>query len=195
LKEKGMKKDIFLRLWIKGEKLDWGLIYGQGTVGEINIYTRSDACGAAATFAAFLDKMQEDLQGTGIYGDPGMVTAVRDDRLGIGYNNINFVYDKDTRCPVEGVDVIPVDLNENGILDESENFYSTLDLMVNAVSEGRYPAPPARELYFVSKGKPPEGLAKEFLIYVLAQGQQLNLEAGYVSISEDKIKLALDKLR
>ncbi len=195
VKSKGIKREIFEKIWIQGESLDWGNIYDEASAGRINVYTRSDACGAAATFAAFMGKKQEDMLGTGIFGDPGMVTAVKDDTLGIGYNNINFVYDRNTKNPVDGVSVIPIDLNGNGILDENEDFYENIDLIVKAISEGNYPSPPARELYFVTKGKPPEGLVKEFLEYVLSEGQALTSEAGYVNISQDKIDTSLDKLR
>ena len=40
---------------------------------KINVYTRSDACGAAEMWAKYMGKKQEDLKGIGIYGDPGMM--------------------------------------------------------------------------------------------------------------------------
>lgn len=186
IQRSGLKKEDFERLWIGGEEMDWGSTAGLQPSGQINIYTRSDACGAAATLAAFFGKSQEDLRGIGIFGDPGMVTAVRDDIMGIGYNNINFVYDRNTKKPVAGVAIIPIDLNNDGIISEDEDFYNDLDSIVKAISEGVYPSPPARELYFVTKNKPGSKLVREFLSFVLSEGQDYTENAGYVKVSEEK---------
>ena len=62
----------------------------------IHVYTRSDAAGAPETWAKYLGKKQENLQGIGVYGDPGLLDAVVKDPLGIGYNNLNYAYDPKT---------------------------------------------------------------------------------------------------
>ncbi len=59
------------------ELLKTGLSQKQATAiwegkTKLNVYTRSDAGGAAETWAAFLGKKQEDLKGTGVFGDPGV---------------------------------------------------------------------------------------------------------------------------
>ena len=61
------------------ELLKTGLSQKQATAiwegkTKMNVYTRSDACGAAETWAAFLGKKQEDLKGTGVFGDPGVTS-------------------------------------------------------------------------------------------------------------------------
>ena len=47
-------------------------------------------------------------------------------------NNLNFVYDLDTRKPYTGIEVIPIDLN--GKIDPDENFYGTLDDIMKATT-------------------------------------------------------------
>lgn len=46
-----------------------GQLIGTHDDTPIHVYTRSDACGAAQTFAAWFDAVQEDLGGTAVYGD------------------------------------------------------------------------------------------------------------------------------
>ena len=75
----------------------------------------------AETWAAYLGKRQEDLGGVGVYGDPGLADAVRRDPLGIGYNNINFAYDPKTLKPVDGIAIVPIDLDGNGRLEPAES--------------------------------------------------------------------------
>jgi phosphate transport system substrate-binding protein len=154
----------------------------------MNVYTRSDASGAAQMWAEYLGKNQEDLIGTGIYGDPGMADAVKNDVQGIGYNNVIYIYDINTRKKHPGMDVIPIDLNENGKIDPEENFYKTLNDINIAIQTGKYPSPPARNLYFVSKGKPTRKVVKEFLRWIVTNGQEYVQEAGYVKLSDEKLK-------
>jgi phosphate transport system substrate-binding protein len=159
------------------------------------VYTRSDACGAAEVWAKFYGKKQEDLQGSGVYGDPGLALAVKKDPVGIGYNNIGYAYDHTTKKQVGGITVVPIDLNNNGKIDPDENFYNTMEDIINAISKGKYPSPPARDLYFVTKGKPVNKATSEFIKWVLTDGQKYVRESGYIGIPADKLAKEGAKLK
>ncbi len=197
----GITRKRFEDIWIKGALTDWSEVVAPATesvrpaTAAINVYTRSDACGAAATWAKFLGYNQEDLNGTGVYGDPGIAEAVRRDTQGIGYNNINFAYDAHTKRPVKGLVIVPIDLDENGRIDEGEDFYRTRDEIVRAIVDGVYPSPPARPLYFVTKGAPESAATARFVQWVLTDGQQYIDEAGYVSLSDETLKNEQEKTR
>jgi len=128
-----------------------------------------------------------------VNGDPGIAEAVRKDNLGIGYNNLNFAYDINTRKPVEGIEIIPIDINGNGKIDPEENFYGTLDELANAIGSGKYPEPPAKDLHFVTKGKP-TGSVQDFIKWTLTDGQKYIPDSGYVVLSNDKITEGLKKV-
>ena len=166
----------------------------EGNQYTVNVYTRSDACGAAQTWAEYLGNYsQEDLNGTGVYGDPGLAEAVKKDPLGIGYNNLNYAFDMNTGEVVSGLRVIPIDINENGRLDADENFYANKAKLMEAIGAGRYPSPPARELNLVTK-KEFTGLSKEFVQWILTDGQQYVEEVGYIPLPKEKIQNGLSKL-
>jgi phosphate transport system substrate-binding protein len=191
---KGVTRGSLVGVWIDGSVTTWGQMLGTGDTREIHVYTRSDACGAAETWAKYLGKNQEDLQGVGVYGDPGLAEAVRQDDLGIGYNNINYAFDAKTLKPNPGVAVLPLDLNGNRTLDPEESFYGTRDALVDAIATGKYPAPPARDLYFAFLGKPESRIVREFVRWVLTDGQKYVPETGYVNLSAAKLKAALASL-
>jgi len=191
---KGVTRQMFYDIYIAGNVTTWGQVVGRtGITDEIHVYTRSDSCGAAETWAKYLGKKQEDLRGTGVYGDPGLLEAVRNDRLGIGYNNIGYAYEIETKEQVEGIRVVPIDVNENGQIDPQENFYDLKDEIVEAIGMGAYPSPPARNLHLVTKEKF-TGITKEFVKWILTDGQQYVEEAGYVSLPQDVINDQLEKL-
>lgn len=191
---KGVTRGSLVGVWIGGSVTTWGQLLGTGDTREIHVYTRSDACGAGETWAKYLGKNQEDLEGVGVYGDPGLAEAVRQDDLGIGYNNINYVFDPKTLRQIPGVAVLPLDLNGNRKLDPEESFYGTRDALVDAIATGKYPSPPARDLYFAFRGKPESRVVREFVRWVLTGGQKYVPETGYVNLSEAKLKAALAKL-
>jgi phosphate transport system substrate-binding protein len=145
-------------------------------------------------WAEFLGGNQEDLLGTGIYGDPGLLEAVKNDELGIGYNNINYAYDPDSKTWVEGTRVLPVDINGNGKIDEDENIYDELDTIIQAIQAGKYPSPPARDLFFVCSGKPEKDIVVEFIRWILTDGQKFVHETGYINLTEEKIAQELSKI-
>jgi len=191
---KGVKRSTFMGIYIFGNITTWGQVVGGSEITEaIHVYTRSDSCGAAETWAKYFGKKQEDLNGVGVYGDPGLAEAVKNDALGIGYNNINYAYDAKTGKPIEGILIIPLDINENGQVDENEDFYTTRDQIIEAIATETYPSPPARELNLVTKGKFTQ-VANELVKWILTDGQNYALETGYVPISEERRAEELKKL-
>jgi phosphate transport system substrate-binding protein len=192
--ERGLTKEVFQQIWIDEKIETWGQALASKSEHRINVYTRSDACGAAETWANYLGKHQEDLGGNGIFGDPGIGEAVKKDPVGIGYNNVNFAYDGKTKKPIAGLKIVPIDVNGNGKIDKEENFYDTRDDLTKAIAEGRYPSPPARDLYVVSKGKPAKKEVAAFLKWILTDGQKYVEDAGYIKVDAKKIKEDLKKL-
>jgi phosphate transport system substrate-binding protein len=192
---KGLKKDAGNNIWVTGKYTTWAQAFGSKLTSPIHIYTRSDACGAAEMWAKFYGKKQEDLLGVGVFGDPGLAQAVKKDPLGIGYNNIGYAYDASTKLPVKGLKVVPVDLNNNGKIDPDESFYNNMNDLIAAIASGKYPSPPARELYFVVKGNPKNNkILTEFIKWVLNEGQKYVYEAGYIALPKEKIDTERKKL-
>ena len=192
--EQGVTTEQLIEIFITGEITIWGELVGDPeNTDTINIYTRSDACGAAETFANYLGYHQEDLLGVGVYGDPGLAEAVKTEVYSIGYNNVNYAYDLSTNSAVEGVLVIPLDLNEDGTIQTSEYFYGTRDEIIEAIADDRYPSPPSRDLYLVTKDEF-TGATLDFVEWVLTTGQGSATEAGYVPLSAERAASELEKL-
>lgn len=178
-------------IWLTGETTTWGQLLGTDDTDAINVYTRSDAAGAAEMWVKYLGgDAQEELLGTAVNADPGLADAVRNDTFGVGYNNIGFAYDPTTLKPIEGLEIIPLDVNGDGTINPEEQIYGTRDELTAAIAEGRYPFPPARVLYLVTKGEPNEHVV-DFYQFILTDGQALVGDAGYVQLNEQQLAEAL----
>ena len=193
--QRGLKREDLAAIWIGGAATTWDSLLDRAGKTPIHVFTRSDACGAAETWAAYLGGHQEDLGGVGVYGDPGLAEAVRRDPLAVGFNNVNFAFDAKTLRPVAGLEICPIDLDGNGRIDPAERIYATRDDVVRAIASGVYPSPPARDLYFVVKGRPREPLLAEFLAWVLTEGQKYVGEMGYIAVGPDRIAAGLAAVR
>ncbi len=191
---RGLKKEEFIGLWITKTVTSWNALLGRKGKADAHVYTRSDACGAAETWAAYMGKKQEDLGGIGVYGDPGLADAVKRDPLGVGFNNVNFAYDARSLKPVAGIVICPIDIDGNGKIDPAESVYATRDDITKAIAGNVYPSPPARDLYFVTKGKPTKPALVAFLKWILTEGQKYVPETGYIPLSAAKLSEGLDKI-
>jgi phosphate transport system substrate-binding protein len=188
----GLSLDDFRNIWLSDNVYLWGDFLGSTNKSPVKVYTRSDAAGAPETWAKYLGKKQEDLRGIGVFGDPGLAQAVKNDPNAIGFNNVLYVYDMKTGKPHPGLGVIPIDLNDNGTIDADEDFYSDITQIIDAIGHDIFPSPPARELYFVMKGKPERKAVIDFLKWTLKEGQAFVNQAGYINlpklITEEQLK-------
>ena len=193
--KQGIKQETFVGIFITGEITTWGQVVGKPEItDQIHLYTRSDACGAADIWAKFLgNKKQEDLQGVGVSSDPGLLDAVIKDPLGIGFNNLGYVFDTDTGELLAGAVIAPIDKDGNGQADSEELIQSKAQAD-ELILQGKYPEPPARVENLVTKGKP-TGLVLAFMQWILTDGQKFIGEAGYVQLSQDRLNEALQKLK
>ena len=163
LLKKGVKKEILAGIYVSGLLTKWDQVVGLSVNKPIHVYTRSDSCGAASSWAGFFGKKQDDLKGIGIYGDPGLLEVAKKDPLGIGFNNFSYVFTREGSV-VKGARLVPIDANSNGQADSDEVFTNRADA-VAAIEAGKYPV--TRKNYFFVKGKP-NGLVLEFIQFVLS---------------------------
>lgn len=194
IKAKGISKDTFRKIFITGEITSWGQVTGNlADTEEIHVYTRSDACGAAEEWAKFIGGAQEDLLGIGVNADPGLLDAVVNDPIGIGYNNLNYAFDFESGNPAVGAFIVPIDINDNGLADSDEVAWDK-NAAVELIASGKFPSPPARDLTLVTNGKP-EGVVQFFLNWILTKGQSFVDETGYIQLPAEKITENIGKLQ
>jgi ABC-type phosphate transport system substrate-binding protein len=78
-------------------------------------------------------------------------------------------------------------------VDPDESFYDTKAGVTRAIANGKYPSPPARELYLVTRDQF-TGLTRVFVRWILTDGQKFVDPMGYIVLPQDRIKAGLDRL-
>lgn len=107
---------------------------------------------------------------------------VANDPYGVGMCNISYAFDDQTGRPSDGIALFPIDTDNDGWISKDEQFYAFKQSLIKAIQDGRYPCPPARELYVVSKGRPQNAIVKAFLRFILEEGQQYSIPAGFIPV-------------
>ena len=195
--EKGLSPEDLRKIFL-GEVSRWGELFNKNMEDdEIIVYGRADSSGAASVWASFLGGYTEaDLQNnsdSNVSGDQPMANSVQGDPNAIGFSNMNYVYNTETGGSIETIRPVPIDLNDNDILDDDERFYDDRSVFLKNVSEGKYPSPPTREEYLVGNG-PFEGYVKEFVKWILEDGQGFLEPNGYVGLVENEREKELEYL-
>jgi phosphate transport system substrate-binding protein len=192
---KGITQETYNKIYITGEIITWGEVVDNLSItDEIHVFTRSDASGAAEQWSKYAGgAAQEDLLGIGINGEPAMVDTVIKDPLGVGFGNLNSIFDLSSGNVVPGILIPPLDINGNGRAD-AEEVYTVKEGAFNAVASGTYPSPPARFENLATLGKP-EGLTLAFIEWILTDGQQYLEVAGFVPLTPEQQAESLAKLK
>lgn len=186
IQQQGLSREDLSAIFTK-QVTRWGDVIGQDLPDdEIIVLGRSDSSGASQIWASYLGNYtQSDLQGhanANYDGDMNLARGVKQQKNAIGFNNLNYAYDIETGGFAEGIRPVPLDLNGNDLLDPPEDFYTTRQNLAENVSTGVYPAPPSRQEYLASNG-PFQGATKDFVLWILTDGQVFIPENGYVQLS------------
>jgi len=174
--DKGLNKDLINQLFfhdLYSEKKD---VEVKEIKVPFTIYTRLQKAGAPIVFTKYFGYQQKDIKGKAIAGaDEHLLKAVLRDSLAVSYLPLTLIYDQESKKPVAGLTILPVDLNGNGRVSDDEKFYNDLSTVITKLEDegvrGGIQNIPLESLHLsVSKNNAsPE--AQEFLKWVIANGQ------------------------
>lgn len=156
------------------------------------IYTRLQKAGVPMVFTEYFGFEQKDIAGKAIAGaDEHLLKALLRDSTGVTYLPLALIYDRDSKKPVDGVTVLPVDLNGNGRISDDEKFYGTLRDVIPRLEEEKakdIQNIPIEYLHLsVDKRKAsPEAIA--FIRWVIANGQKDLRDFGYLKPEPDRFE-------
>ncbi len=162
----------------------------------LTVYTREQKACAPTTFARHYGFEQPDIRGKRIGGDDKhLIQVLLKDSTGITYNNPGLIYDLKTRKVREGLAVLPVDLNNNGKLDEEENFYTNLDVLIAALEKKEH----SEIVYGNINLSFPQDLEQhkeltEFVLWALKDGQQYIHEYSFLNLESENLNKQISSL-
>lgn len=186
--DKGFNEDTFKEVFFHD------IFSGKGKHKPIDVpytvYTRLQKAGVPAVFAKYFGYEQKDIKGTGIAGaDSHLLKALLRDSTGVSYLPLSLIYDKETRKPITGISVLPVDINGNKKVTDDEKFYDNLDTVIEQLEHGKeLKNIPIEYLHLSIDKQNATAEAIDFLKWVRENGAKDLHHFGYLVPENDRLR-------
>ncbi|MDR1937804.1 MAG: hypothetical protein LBQ73_04815 [Tannerellaceae bacterium] len=142
------------------------------------IYSGNNSTSVSHVFASHFGFNPGNLKGKRISGDDiYLINAIQKDEKGISINSLAYIYDINSRQLKQEIAILPLDLKkeQNAILEESD-----LDKLIDLLESKSIELIPVEEISFVFRNDI-NPAAKEFLQWVLSEGQAYNHRFGFLN--------------
>lgn len=180
--KKGLNKDLINQLFFNDIFADKEK--EQEIKAPYTIYTRLQKAGSPIIFTKYFGYEQKDVKGKAIAGaDEHLLKAILRDSTGVSYLPLSVIYDHTSKKPVDGLAVLPVDLNGNGRISDDEKFYDDLPTVVANLEEKSVKDinnVPVEYIHMSVDKTNGSSEAIEFLRWVIQNGQNDLHDFGYL---------------
>ncbi len=92
---------------------------------------------------------------------------------------------------ISGIQLIPVDRNNNGEIDTNEDFYSNPQTFARALWLGKYPKALSQNILIVSQNDNLNETETAFINWIFTQGQQVMADNGFIALNNHEQLAAL----
>ena len=157
------------------------------------VYTRLQKAGVPIVFSKHYGFEQKDINGKSIAGsDEHLLKALLRDSTGISYLPSPLAYNMATGKPIDGLTILPVDLDGNGKVSDEEKIFDDLNVLINKLETSSTKDIKGLPVAFLhlsiaSKNSSPE--AQAFVQWVKDNGHFYLHEFGYLSADGSKQSL------
>ena len=189
----GISAEELAQLFSNPEKRNWKNLLSNGQNAPIQTYI-IDNEKVKAGIGNFTDTDPSAINGITVATAPEMISAVQKDLYAIGFCKLTDVRDANRNEMLQSIQLLPIDKNRNGRIDNFENIYSTMDAFTRGVWIGKYPNALCGSIYATSSTKPTDDNTVAFLTWVITDGQKYLNQNGYSVLASREVKSNIDAL-
>jgi len=190
----GLSPDEFKSAFSGADGLTWGKLLDTVISIKPVVFIRDDQSGASEILSRFLQMGTGELRGTVKGSDQEIISSVASEKFSIGFCNFSYAFDPETGMKTPGVQVLPVDMDNDNTINRKEVPFADLNSAHRGMWLGIYPEALCRELTIGMMGKPGDELTKEFLRFILTDGQQMVKGLGLCELNVIYTRFALESL-
>lgn len=181
LAKTGISPGKFTGAYSENETLSWGKIAGNESDASVNCYSLDDES-YAFCLSQFMGAGEISENVKRVSDNSELIEYVKNDRYAIAFCRLSGLIDYKENSIREGLEIVPIDINGNGVLDQNENIYACLNDFNRGVWIGKYPGSLCRNIHIVSGSGPVDTEATAFIRWVLSGGQNYISEAGFTEL-------------
>lgn len=188
--EKGLNTDLIKQIFFDDMFTDKSK---QKTIdAPYTVYTRLQKAGVPTVFSNFFGYEQKDLKGIAIAGaDVHLLRALLRDSLAVTYLPLPLIYHPDSRDLVEGLAVLPVDINGNKKVSDDEKIYHTIDSVIETLEsrdQDKVSNIPIGYLHLSVDKRQATEEAIDFMRWVNEHGQEHLHTFGYLTAEANRFQ-------
>jgi len=183
----GIQAEEFALILSDPARRNWKSILKGGENAPIHSYI-IDNEKVKANIGIFTNLDPTVLNGITIASPQEIITTVQQDLYAIGFCKLTDVMDATTNELVQNIQILPIDKNRNGRIDNFENIYSNLAAFTRGVWIGKYPHALCGSIYATAATQPTDKNAVAFLTWVITDGQKYLNNYGYSVLASREVK-------
>jgi len=191
--QKGISPAKLAQIFEDSEIRNWGTLLNNNINIPINFYMIYDKS-IISGLAKFLNINQFSIEGTHVENSDELMSLIQNDPYSIGFCKMIHALDLSTHRIVENINLLPLDRNSNGEIEYFERIYDDLNSFSRGVWIGKYPKSLSNNIYSISPVNPTNKIQKEFMKWIITDGQHILNSSGYSELAFGERQRKLDKL-
>jgi len=193
IRKRGVSPESLAKYLSENGNEKWNVILHGNENEEINFYMTDDNS-ISNRLAGFLSIDNLKRKGVIVNDASELIASVQRDPLSVGFCRMINILDQKNESLIEGISLLPIDRNSNGLIDFNEKIYDDFNIFSRGVWIGKYPKALFTNIYSVSSDQPRNESEIEFLKWVINDGQQYLHTNGYSDLLLSERQSAVDKL-
>jgi glycine cleavage system H lipoate-binding protein/ABC-type phosphate transport system substrate-binding protein len=189
----GISPETFVRFINNPDSMKWGNLLSDKQKSAVNYYWINNES-IKEDLADFLNTKQIKSVGIEVKSGEQMISAIQKDTYAFGFCKLINLLDSKNQSIIEGIKLMPIDKNGNGLIDFSEKIYDDPNVFTRGVWIGKYPKALFSNIYSISSKQPKNKTQLAFLKWIINDGQQFLYDNGYSDLLLSERQTAVDNL-
>lgn len=171
----------------------WGDLLNNDDLSPVTVLIPDDITVVSA-LSRFAQSDPALVRATSSLSSAYIPAAIKSNPQALAFCRLADITDKTGRGFIDGIQIIPVDVNNNSRSDYFEQFYADYNSFSRGVYIGKYPKALCNNIYAASATNPSPGAPSDLIRYVLVDGQPLLAGTGFTALAPGEGMIRTDAL-
>jgi glycine cleavage system H lipoate-binding protein/ABC-type phosphate transport system substrate-binding protein len=172
---------------------NWGTLLNTNVTAQLHYYQIDDES-ISRSLTEFLKTNITVINGIKVKSSEEMILAIQSDPYAIGFCRMASILDFKTEGMAENIMLLPIDRNNNGLIDYNEKIYDDLTSFSRGIWIGKYPKALYSSVFAITSDKSENEEEVAFLKWVLTGGQKVLFSNGYTDLLATERQTGMDNL-
>lgn len=191
--KQGLSPDDFANAFVGDNKMSWATLLNTKTQALINSYHIINS-NDEKFLAEFLNTDKLSIKAKASLNVNDLINSVQKDKYAIGFCKLIDVQNEMGQGLIEGIRLIPIDINANNKMDSFERIYADTKSLERGVWLGKYPKSLYGRIYAISTRENLSENDLSYLKWVLTEGQNHLSEVGYSKLIANESQAQVQRL-